>query len=153
MLLVYISHQCCDTGPRVLRSHPKDCPHLVASYDSQGCREPSYSYPDPYRTRRKLQAELIITFKIFQRLELCRLQDLNFAVVLFVIVHPYMDVTIAGEGVQHPLFLSKGDFYRATPAMTPEVGYTVSIEGPDWSYIATIKLGVLRTYFTRMLIY
>ena len=48
---------------------------------------------------------------------------------------------------QHPLFLSKGEFYRATPAMTPDVGYTVSIEGPDWSYIKAIKLGVLRTYF------
>jgi hypothetical protein len=27
---------CCDTGPRIFRSHPKDRPHLVTSYDLQG---------------------------------------------------------------------------------------------------------------------
>ena len=106
--LVYTSRQCCDTGPRVLPSYLKDCPHLVASYDSQGCRGPSYSDPHSYWTRRKLQAELIITFKIclMQNSKdckiraFCTLQDLYFAVVLFEIVHPYMDVTVAGEGVQ-----------------------------------------------------
>ena len=81
MLLVYISRQCCDTGPRVLRSHLKDYPQLVASYDSQGCREPSYSYLHPYWTRRKLQAELIITFKIclMQNSKDWKIRDLQIA--------------------------------------------------------------------------
>ena len=71
--------QCCDTGPRGLPSYLKDCPHLVASYDSQGCRGPSYSYPHSCWTRRKLQAELIITFKIclMQNSKDCKIRDLQ----------------------------------------------------------------------------
>jgi hypothetical protein len=30
------SLSCCDTGPRFFRSHPKDRPHSVASYDTRG---------------------------------------------------------------------------------------------------------------------
>jgi hypothetical protein len=49
-----LCHTCCDNRPRLLWSHPKDCP----IYDQHGVLR-SYSNPDPHKDIIKITSERV----------------------------------------------------------------------------------------------
>jgi hypothetical protein len=116
-------HTCCDTGPRIFRSHPKARPNQSLHTTHEGVWR-TYSNPDPHGYTHTVVNWLIIYgFSSRSR-----------------IFHLYGDVTIAGEGLHNlGLCSTLGAFEHGGICIVPHLlwygalDFPVSSKGPPQS--------------------